>query len=113
MNDIFDGMLQENLIIYLDDILIHTREDEDHDEVVKRVLQRLRDHHLVANPEKCSFGVTEIDFLGHIISTEGIKMDPVKINSIRDWKTPSSVKDAQSFIGFANFYRRFIKDSRK
>lgn len=113
MNDIFDGMLQKNVIVYLDDILIHTRADENHDEAVKEVLQRLRDHHLVANPKKCSFGVSEIDFLGHTISTEGIKMDPSKIKSIREWKSPICIKDAQSFIGFANFYRRFIKDFSK
>lgn len=108
MNDIFHDMNDLFVVIYLDDILIFSDNLEDHKVHVRKVLERLRKHNLHAKPEKCSFHTTEVEYLGVIITPEGVQMDPSKIKTILDWPTPSTVKQLQSFLGFANFYRRFI-----
>ena len=110
MNDIFSDLLGVTVLIYLDDILIFSDNQDDHAQHVKEVLQRLRDHNLTINPTKCSFDLSEVDFFGLIVSKDGIKMDPTKVEAIINWPTPTSVRDIQVFIGFANFYRRFIKN---
>lgn len=108
MNDAFRDMLDQYVIIYLDDILIFSKNKEDHEQHVKSVLQRLRTHHLFAKSEKCIFHSKEVEFLGYKISEEGISMDENKVKSILSWPVPKNVKELQSFLGFSNFYRRFI-----
>lgn len=106
--------LREHLDIfctaYLDDILIYSNSLEEHKRHVKQVLQRLREFGLQADIAKCEFHVQEVKYLGLIVDTNGIRMDPRKVSAVVDWPTPKSVKDIQSFLGFANFYRRFIRD---
>jgi hypothetical protein len=113
MNEIFADLLNKFTIVYLDDILIYSNDPKEHDEHVKIVLERLRKHGLCVNPKKCSFDVHSIDFLGYIISPDGISMDPAKTQIIEDWIAPQSVKDVQTFLGFANYYRRFIYEFAK
>jgi hypothetical protein len=72
------------------------------------MLDRLQEARLFANPEKCEFDRSEVTYLGYVIGVDGIKMDPKKLDSIRSWPEPRSVKDVQSFLGFMNFYRRFV-----
>ena len=110
MNDIFREFLDDFAIVYLDDILIFSQTLEEHKRHVRLVLERLRANGLFAKPEKCSFYQDEIDYLGYIVSANGIKMDPKKVSAITEWPEPTSVNNIQSFLGFANFYRRFIKD---
>ena len=110
MNDIFADILGLFVVIYLDDILIFSESFEEHEQHVKIVLQRLRDHQLSVNPLKCSFDLTEVDFLGMIVSTDGLKMDSAKVSAVEQWPAPKSVREIQVFLGFANFYRRFIQD---
>ncbi|MGF1973904.1 hypothetical protein ACQUI1_14480, partial [Staphylococcus aureus] len=74
----------------------------------RRVLQRLREAHLFANIKKCEFDKSSVEYLGYIVSSEGISMNPKKLSTILEWPVPQSVKDVQSFLGFTNFYRRFI-----
>ena len=108
MNDIFHDMADIFVIVYLDDILVFSDNEAEHEEHVRRVLQRLREHNLHAKLDKCTFHTDTIEYLGFIVSPQGLSMDPAKTQAIRDWPRPRNVKDVQSFLGFANFYRRFI-----
>src|SRR6202021_2366523 len=110
MNDIFSDLLDVNVTVYLDDILIYSADPAEHKQHVREVLRRLRKHGLFARPDKCHFSVDSVAYLGFILSREGLKMDPSKVQTIMDWPEPRKVKDIQSFLGFANFYRRFIAD---
>jgi hypothetical protein len=94
----------------MDDILIYSRDEHEHRALVKKVFQRLMDNNLAAEIDKCFFHVREVEFLGYIISPEGISMADQTIRTIQEWASPQSVKDVQVFMGFANFYRRFIQN---
>jgi len=96
--------------VYLDDILIFTRTEEEHERAVWRVLEVLAEHKLFLCPEKCEFHWKEIEYLRLVISENKVAMDPVKVAGVRDWPTPENRTDVQAFIGFINFYRRFIRD---
>jgi hypothetical protein len=99
---------------YLDDILVYSKGSlEEHVEHVKKVLRKLKEYRMYLQPAKCEFHIKETTFLGFIISTEGVKMDPKKIAAVKEWTTPKTVKDVQSFLGFANYYRKFIKNYSK
>src|SRR6204780_654758 len=108
MNGIFADMLDVCVVVYLDDILIYSPDKDTNRQQVREVLCRLRQHGLFAKPEKCEFYKEKVEFLGYILSPEGLTMDPAKIQTIMDWPEPRRVKDIQSFLGFANFYRHFI-----
>lgn len=110
MNDIFSDLLDVHVTIYLDDILVYSDDPAEHTKHVREVLRRLRKHGLYARPDKCRFSSDSVEYLGFILSKDGLKMDPTKVQSIRDWPEPRKIKDIQSFLGFANFYRRFISD---
>jgi len=111
MNDIFRTLIAEEIVVvYLDDILIFTRTEEEHKRAVQRVLEVLAEHKLFLRPEKCEFHRKEIKYLGLVISENKVAMDPVKVARVRDWPTPENRTDVQAFIGFVNFYRRFIRD---
>src|ERR1700678_177120 len=110
MNDIFHDLLDVCVIIYIDDILIYSNNQEEHDQHVKIVLERLQEHGLFAKLEKCSFDEDTVEFLGYIVSPQGINMNPKKVEAIMSWATPKSIHDVQSFLGFGNFYSLFIKD---
>jgi len=100
-------------VAYLDDILVFSPTIEEHVDHVKEILFRLRKFTLFAKLEKCQFHKNSVEFLGYIVSSKGITMDPAKIKAVQDWPAPKNIKDIQSFLGFANFYRRFIKDFSK
>jgi len=108
VNTIFADMLDVCVVVYLDDILIYSEDMESHQQHVREVLRRLRLHGLFAKPEKCEFHSDSVEYLGYRLSPDGLTMSPDKIQTISDWPEPRKVKDIQSFLGFANFYRRFI-----
>src|SRR6202522_4139900 len=92
----------------MDDILIFARTQEDFEKYTKLVLQRLRENDLFLKAMKCEFNKTRVEYLGMIVEEGKIAMDPLKLGGIRDWPTPTTVKQVRSFLGFGNFYRRFI-----
>lgn len=110
MNDMFKDKIGTYVLVYLDDIVIYSKNLDDHWQHVRAVLQVLRENKLYCNLKKSQFAKTEISYLGHIISDMAVKMDPRKIKAVMEWPTPKCVKDTQSFVGFTNYYRRFIKN---
>ncbi|SPC61346.1 uncharacterized protein UHOD_11575 [Ustilago sp. UG-2017b] len=108
MNDMFKDMLDRSLIIYLDDLLIYSSTLEQHQGHVSAVLARLRQAGLYAKAEKCQFSTSQTKFLGFVVSDQGVSMDPSKTEVITNWPVPKSVHDVQVFLGFCNFYRKFI-----
>ncbi|KAJ9512039.1 hypothetical protein QJQ45_004614 [Haematococcus lacustris] len=108
MNDIFRPHLDQFVLVYLDDILIYSRSEAEHLEHLRTVLGLLRQHQLYANLSKCAFFLPSMDFLGHIISADGIHPDPAKIRAMVEWPVPRNLNDLRSFLGSANYYRRLI-----
>ena len=110
MHDVLRPYLDEFVVVFLDDILIFSKNEAEHLAHLKLVLQKLREHHLYAKLSKCAFGLQEVEFLGHIVTKDGIRMDDGKIAAVRDWPTPACVRDVRSFHGLVNYYRKFIRD---
>ena len=109
INRALTGFVDFFCVVYLDDILIYSDSMEKHWDHVRQILERLRKFELFANLKKCRFCTTEVEFLGFIVSTEGVKMDPARVATIADWPPPQdNYREVQVFLGFANFYRRFI-----
>ena len=113
ISHILRDLIDAGVVAYIDDILIYSKTEEEHIELVKEVLRRLSDNNLAIEPEKCDWHVSRVDFLGYVISEQGIEMSDEKVESVKNWETPENVKDIQSFLGFANFYRRFIEGYSK
>ncbi|KAI2667139.1 Transposon Tf2-9 polyprotein [Labeo rohita] len=110
VNDVLRDMVDQFIYVYLDDILIFSSSLQEHVQHVRRVLQRLLENGLFVKAEKCDFHAQSVPFLGYIVSAEGMRMDPEKIKAVVDWPSPDSRKALQRFLGFANFYRRFIRN---
>jgi hypothetical protein len=110
MNSVFMPGLDKFVVVFIDDILVYSRNEEEHAGHLHVVLQRLREHRLYAKLSKCDFWLKEIKFLGHTISQEGIVIDPDKVQEVMNWKPPTIVRQIISFLGLASYYRRFIPD---
>jgi hypothetical protein len=113
MNKVFMEYLNKFVVVFIDDILIIPMNEEEHDEHLCLVLQKLRENQLYVKLSKCEFWLKEVSFLGHIISEGGISMDPSKVKDVLSWNTPQNVLDIQSFLGLAGYYRRFIEGFSK
>jgi hypothetical protein len=113
INNVLRPYLDQSCICYLDDILVYSKSEEQHVKDVRDILTALRGAHLLLKPEKCNFHTTKVIFLGFVVTTDGIQMDPEKVATVLAWNPPTTVKEVQSFLGFANYYRRFIKDYSK
>lgn len=111
MNEIFKDLISEgHVVIYMDDILIFTENPQQHRIIVRKVLEILRKNKLYLKPEKCFFEQESVEYLGLIIGDGLVRMDPAKVAAVKNWPTPKTKKEVQSFLGFCNFYRHFIKD---
>ncbi|KAK3547304.1 hypothetical protein QTP86_018825 [Hemibagrus guttatus] len=110
IHEVLREFLHRFVLVYIDDILIYSRNLAEHCQHVAKVLERLRKFQLFLKAEKCSFHQTSVQFLGYKIDSSGIKMDKGKVTTVRDWPAPTTVKELQRFLGFANFYRQFIQN---
>jgi len=113
MNSVFMPELDKFVVVFIDDILIYSKNEEEHVEHLRIVLQHLREHKLYAKFSKCDFWLKEVQFLGHIIFETGISVDPNKIQDVLNWKSPESVSEIRSFLGLAGYYRRFVPEFSK
>jgi hypothetical protein len=95
--------------VFIDDILVYSRGEEEHKEHLCLALQKLRENMLYAKLSKCEFWMNQVAFLGHVVSKGGIFVDPSKVQDVLSWNAPTSVSDIQSFLGLAGYYRRFIE----
>ncbi|XP_040940144.1 uncharacterized protein, partial [Gossypium hirsutum] len=110
MNRIFQSYLDRFVVVFIDDILIYSKTESEHAQHLRIVLQILREKQLYAKFSKCEFWLHEVGFLGHIVSVDGIRVDPSKVSTVINWKTPKNVTEVRSFLGLAGYYRRFVKD---
>ena len=113
MNKVFMEFLDKFVVVFIDDILIYSKNEEEHKEHLRLVLEKLREHQLYAKFSKCEFWLKEVGFLGHVISGEGIAVDPSKVEAVTEWKAPTSVGEISSFLGLAGYYWRFIENFSK
>ena len=110
MDRIFEDPISEGVVVvYLDDILIFTKTLEEHQKIVCQVMEILQKYSLSFKLEKCEFEKTSVKYLRVVVSHDSIKMDSAKVAGVLEWPTPSNKKEVQSFLGFINFYRRFIE----
>uniref|UniRef100_A0A3B1IMZ3 Gypsy retrotransposon integrase-like protein 1 n=1 Tax=Astyanax mexicanus TaxID=7994 RepID=A0A3B1IMZ3_ASTMX len=110
MNDVFRDMIGQFVVVFIDDILVYSPDLNTHIRHVRLVLQRLLEYELFVKGEKCEFHLQRVEFLGYVISSSGVVMNDDKVNAVSNWPTPTTVKELQRFLGFANFYRRFIRN---
>jgi hypothetical protein len=113
MNKMFMEYLDRFVIVFIDDILIFSKTMEEHEEHLRLVLEKLRSNQLHAKFSKCEFWLTEVAFLGHVISAGGVSVDPGKVKDVLNWMPPTTISEIQSFLGLVGYYRRFIKDFSK
>jgi len=113
MNHVFSDMLDVEVLAYMDDILVYAKTKEEHDQIVKEVLKRLQENGLAVAPEKCLWRLQDVEFLGYIIGRDGIKMSTEKVEAVLQWERLGNITEVRSFLGFTNFYRRFIQDYSK
>ena len=110
MHRVFQPYLDKFVVVFVDDILIYSHSEEEHQDHLRIVLQALRDHQLYANFSNCEFWLTEVKFLRHVVSVTGVSVDPEKVEAVMSWERPKSVFEIRSFLGLAGYYKRFIKD---
>ena len=110
VQDILRPLLDICVVVYIDDILIYSQTEQDHAKHIRQVFEILRSHKLYGKMSKCEFFKESVDYLGHVISSQGIATDPQKVASIKNWPQPTTLKEMQSFLGLCNYYRRFIAD---
>ncbi|MBW0558125.1 hypothetical protein O181_097840 [Austropuccinia psidii MF-1] len=113
VNDIFHNLLDVYVVVYLDNLMVFSKSEEEHVSHVSTFLSRLRANNLFAKASKSLFHVSSVEWLGYVVSSEGLKIDQAKVQRILNWPPPRNLEALQSFLGFANFYRRFIRNYSK
>ena len=111
MNEILRDLVNESKVaVFVDDILVGTKTEKEHDEIIEEILRRLEENNLYVKLEKCIWKVRKIGFLGVVIGPNRIEMEKKKVDEVLSWPEPKNIKDIRRFLGLANFYRRFTKD---
>jgi hypothetical protein len=113
MNKVFMEYLDKFIVVFIDDILIYSRNEEEHEGHLRLVLQKLQDHKLYAKLSKCEFWLEQVAFLGHVISKGGISVDPSKVQDVLSWEARTSLSDIKSFLRLAGYYQRFFEGFSK
>jgi hypothetical protein len=113
MNKVFMEELDKFAVVFIDDILVYSKSVEEHEHHLRVVLGKLRAHKLYAKFSKCEFWLEKISFLGHILTVEGVAVDPGKVETVSNWRQPTNVSEIRSFLGLAGYYRRFIEGFSK
>jgi hypothetical protein len=113
MNKVFLEYLDKFVMVFIDDILIFSKTEEEHEKHLRMILEKLGSNQLYAKFSKCEFWLTEVAFLRHVISVGGVSIDPRKVKDMLNWMPPMNASEIQSFLGLAGYYRRFIKDFSK
>ena len=113
MNWVFRPYLDRFVIVFIDDILVNSRSELEHERHLGFVLQTLRRHQLYAKFNKCEFWLSRVEFLGHVVSADGIYVDPQKVEAVANWEQPTTVTEVHNFLGLAGYYRRFIEGFSK
>jgi hypothetical protein len=113
MNKVFLEYLDKFVVVFIDNILIFSKTEEEHEKHLRLVLEKLRSNQLYAKFSKCEFWLTEVAFIGHAISTGGVSVDPSKVKDVLNWMPPTNVSKIRNFLGLAGYYRRFIQDFSK
>ena len=109
MNEIFKPYLDLFVIVFIDDILVYSKSKKEHEEHLRIVLELLREKGFYAKFSKCAFLLDSVSFLGHVVSKDGVMVDPSKIEEVKSWVRPTNVIEVRSFVGLASYYRRFVK----
>ena len=110
MHRVFQPYLDQFVVVFVDDILIFSQSEEEHEDHLRIVLHTLREHQLYAKFSKCEFWLTKVRFLGHVVSASGVSVDQEKVEAVMSWERPKSVFEIRSFLGLAGYYKRFIED---
>jgi len=113
MNKFFMEELDRFVVVFIDDILVYSKSAEEHGQHLRVVLGKLRKHQLYAKFSKCEFWLQRVSFLGHVLTAEGVEVDPEKVKAVSEWKQPTSASEIRSFLGLAGYYRRFIEGFSK
>jgi hypothetical protein len=113
MNKVFMEELDKFVVVFIDDILVYSKSVEEHEQHLRVVLGKLRAHKLYAKFSKCEFRLEKISFLGHILTAEGVAVDPGKVETVSNWRQPTNVSEIRSFLGLAGYYQRFIEGFSK
>ena len=106
MNRVFKDYLDKFVVVFIDDILIYSKDEVEHEEHLRMILTRLKEHQLYAKFKKCEFWLSQVAFLGHIISKDGVAVDPSKVEAMKDWPRPKNASEVRSFLGLAGYYRK-------
>src|SRR3954463_12198485 len=109
VNKVFMEYLDKFVVVFIDDILVFSKSEEEHEQHLRMVLDKLREHQLYAKFSKCEFWLHEVGFLGHVLTEEGLSVDPTKIEAVTEWQSPSNVKEVRSFLGLVGYYRKFVE----
>src|SRR3954471_21695524 len=113
MKKVFMEYLDKFIVVFIDDILIYSKDENEHEKHLRLIMEKLREHKLYAKFSKCEFCLKEVGFLVHVVSAKGVAVDPGKVASVTEWESPKNVGDIRSFLGLAGYYRRFIENFSK
>jgi hypothetical protein len=109
MNKVFMEFFDKFVVVFIDDILIYSKSEEEHATHLRLILETLREHQLYAKFSKCEFWLKEVGFLGHVLSARGVLVDPKKIKSVMEWEAPTTQTEVRDFLGLAGYYRKFVE----